>query len=148
MKLSIKLPLAFAAALLLMFAGAIYGIASLNHSIVEYNTTVQARMADERAVTNMLVTFKTQVQEWKDTLLRGEDPNKLDKYWGAFLRGEQTVAEQAKALQASLPAGKSRDLITQFAAAHTEMGKGYRKGHDMFVAASFDPTVGTKSWQV
>ncbi|MFX7961135.1 hypothetical protein ABTK60_19805, partial [Acinetobacter baumannii] len=49
-----------------------------------------------------------------------------------------------KALQASLPAGKSRDLITQFAAAHTEMGKGYRKGHDMFVAASFDPTVGDK----
>ena len=144
MKLALKLPLAFAAALLLMFAGAIYGIASLNHSIVEYNTTVQARVADERAVTNMLVTFKTQVQEWKDTLLRGEDPNKLDKYWGAFLAREQTVADQAKALQASLPAGKSRDLITQFAAAHTEMGKGYRKGHDMFVAASFDPTVGDK----
>ena len=70
MKLALKLPLAFAAALLLMFAGAIYGIASLNHSIVEYNTTVQARVADERAVTNMLVTFKTQVQEWKDTLPR------------------------------------------------------------------------------
>jgi methyl-accepting chemotaxis protein-1 (serine sensor receptor) len=144
MKLAIKLPLAFAAALLLMFAGAIYGISSLNHSIVEYNTTVQARVADERAVTKMLVTFKTQVQEWKDTLLRGEDPVKLDKYWGAFLKGEQTVADQAKALQASLPAGKSRDLVAQFATAHTAMGEGYRKGHDMFVAASFDPTVGDK----
>ncbi|MCO5398021.1 methyl-accepting chemotaxis protein [Ralstonia soli] len=144
MKLAIKLPLAFAAALLLMFAGAIYGIASLNHSIVEYNTTVQARVADERAVTNMLVTFKTQVQEWKDTLLRGEDPVKLDKYWGAFLKGEQAVADQAKALQATLPAGRSRDLIAQFATAHMAMGQGYRKGHDMFVASSFDPTVGDK----
>nr|WP_311527527.1 methyl-accepting chemotaxis protein [uncultured Ralstonia sp.] len=144
MKLAIKLPLAFAAALLLMFAGAIYGIASLSHSIVEYNTTVQARVADERAVTKMLVTFKTQVQEWKDTLLRGEDPVKLDKYWGAFVKGEQAVTDQAKALQASLPPGKSRDLIAQFATAHVAMGVGYRKGHDMFVAASFDPTVGDK----
>ncbi|RYP57981.1 hypothetical protein DL771_011381 [Monosporascus sp. 5C6A] len=144
MKLSIKLPLAFGIALLLMFSGAIYGIASLNDSIVEYNTTVQARVADERAVTKMLVTFKTQVQEWKDTLLRGEDPVKLDKYWAAFLKGEQAVSDQAKALQDSLPPGKSRDLIKQFAAAHVAMGVGYRKGHDMFVAASFDPTVGDK----
>ena len=51
MKLAIKLPLAFAAALLLMFAGAIYGIVSLNGSITEYNTTVQARVADERVST-------------------------------------------------------------------------------------------------
>jgi methyl-accepting chemotaxis protein-1 (serine sensor receptor) len=144
MKLSTKLPLAFGLALTLILSGAIYGIASLNHSIVEYNTTVQARVADERAVTNMLVTFKTQVQEWKDTLLRGEDPVKLDKYWGAFLKGEQDVADQAKALQHSLPPGKSRDLIQQFSAAHIAMGTGYRKGHDMFVAASFDPTVGDK----
>lgn len=142
MKLSIKLPLAFAIALLLMFAGAVYGIASLNRSIVEYNTTVQARVADERAVTKMLVTFKTQVQEWKDTLLRGKDPMKLEKYWGAFLKDEQAVDEQAKALQASLPSGKSRDLIAQFLAAHVAMGVGYRKGHDMFVAASFDAAVG------
>lgn len=144
MKLSIKLPLAFAIALLLMFAGAVYGIASLNHSIIEYNTTVQARAADERAVTKMLVTFKTQVQEWKDTLLRGEDPVKLDKYWAAFVKDERAVADQAKALQASLPPGKSRDLIAQFSTAHIAMGEGYRKGHDMFVAASFDPTVGDK----
>ncbi|RFC01399.1 methyl-accepting chemotaxis protein, partial [Klebsiella michiganensis] len=92
----------------------------------------------------MLVTFKTQVQEWKDTLLRGEDPVKLDKYWAAFLKGEQAVSDQAKALQDSLPPGKSRDLIKQFAEAHVAMGVGYRKGHDMFVAASFDPTVGDK----
>ncbi|CAJ0890916.1 hypothetical protein R20233_03528 [Ralstonia sp. LMG 32965] len=142
MKLSIKLPLAFAAALLLMFAGAIYGIASLNHSIVEYNTTVQARVADERAVTAMLVMFKTQVQEWKDTLLRGKDPAKLDKYWSAFGKREQAVADQAKALQISLPPGKSRDLIAEFATAHMAMGQGYRKGYNAYVAAGFDASVG------
>ncbi len=142
MKLAVKLPLAFAAALLLMFAGAIYGIVFLNGSITEYNTTVQARVADERAVTGMLVNFKTQVQEWKDTLLRGKDPAKRDKHWTAFGQREQAVAEQARALQASLPPGKSRELVSQFAAAHATMGQGYRKGYEAFVAAAFDPTVG------
>lgn len=33
MKLSLKIPLAFAAALVLMFAGALYGIFALNGSI-------------------------------------------------------------------------------------------------------------------
>ncbi|TYZ46490.1 methyl-accepting chemotaxis protein, partial [Ralstonia solanacearum] len=142
MKLAIKLPLAFAAALLLMFAGAIYGIVSLNGSITEYNTTVQARVADERAVTSMLVNFKTQVQEWKDTLLRGKVQATRDKHWAAFGQREQDVAGQARALQASLPPGKSRDLVGQFAAAHATMGQGYRKGYESFVAAAFDPTVG------
>lgn len=43
MKLAIKLPLAFAAALLLMFAGAIYGIVSLNGR--SPNTTPRSRRA-------------------------------------------------------------------------------------------------------
>lgn len=81
---------------------------------------------------------------WKDTLLRGEDPIKLGNHWAAFLKDELAVADQAKTHQASLPPGKSRDLIAQFLTAHLAMGVGYCKGHDMFVAASFDPTVGNK----
>ena len=42
MKLSIKLPLAFAAVLALMLAAALYGIYSLNQSLKSYETTVQA----------------------------------------------------------------------------------------------------------
>jgi methyl-accepting chemotaxis protein-1 (serine sensor receptor) len=141
-KLSIKLPLAFAAALLLMFAGAIYGIFSLNRSVEQYNTTVESHMANERVVASMLTTFKLQVQEWKDTLLRGKDPAKLDKYWTAFGERERVVDEAVKQLQAALPDGKSRTLIDQFASAHAAMGIGYRKGFDAFKAAGFDPTVG------
>ncbi|MGF6753331.1 methyl-accepting chemotaxis protein [Paraburkholderia sp. GAS334] len=142
MKLSIKLPLAFAAALFLMFAGAMYGIFSLNRSIGQYNTTVQSNVANERVVSSTLTTFRLQVQEWKDTLLRGKDPAKLDKYWTAFGERERVVDERVKQLQAALPAGKSHTLIDQFANAHAAMGIGYRKGFDAFKAAGFDPTVG------
>ncbi|MCM3583441.1 MULTISPECIES: hypothetical protein [Ralstonia] len=51
---------------------------------------------------------------WKDTLLRGEDPIKLGNHWAAFLKDELAVADQAKTHQASLPPGKSRDLIAEF----------------------------------
>jgi len=81
---------------------------------------------------------------WKDTLLRGEDPIKLGNHWAAFLKDELAVADQAKTHQASPPPDKSRDLIAQFSTAHLAMGVGDRKGHDMFVAASFAPTAGDK----
>ena len=145
MKLTIKLPLAFAAALLLMFAGAMYGLFSLNRSINEYNTVVRDNVANERAVSSVLVTFKLQVQEWKDVLLRGKDPAKLDHGWAAFEARERSVDEQTRALLTTLGEGKSRTLVEQFAAAHEAMGVGYRKGLEAFKAAGFDPTAGDRA---
>lgn len=142
MKLSQKIPLAFAAALLLMVAVALYGIYSLNQSLTVYGTTVQNYAANERAVSATLVAFKLQVQEWKDTLLRGKDPAQFDKYWTAFQKREQTVDSLAAQLKASLPEGESRNLIDQFADAHVAMGAGYRKGLEAFKAGNMDPFAG------
>ena len=142
MNLKTKLPLTFTAMLLALMGAALFGIYSLNQSIRMYDTTVQANHANERAVSEMLVSFKTQVQEWKDTLLRGKDPQKLDKHWTAFARQEQVVDEKARALMATLPAGESRSLVEQFQHAHARMGVGYRKGFEAFKAAGFDPSAG------
>ncbi|WP_233831708.1 methyl-accepting chemotaxis protein [Paraburkholderia sp. ZP32-5] len=142
MKLTTKLSLAFAAALLLMFSAAIYGLFSLNQSVKTYNTDVRNQVANERAVLIMLATFKLQVQEWKDILLRGKDPSKLEHGWAAFEQQEHAVDEQARALLDTLPEGKSRELVAQFAAAHTAMGSGYRQGLEAFKSANFDPTAG------
>jgi methyl-accepting chemotaxis protein-1 (serine sensor receptor) len=103
---------------------------------------VGAQHAHERAVGELLVSFKTQVQEWKDTLLRGKDPAKLEKHWGAFARREADVGDKARALLAALPPGQSRTLVEQFAAAHTRMGVDYRKGFDAFKDAGFEPAAG------
>ncbi|WP_250479263.1 MULTISPECIES: methyl-accepting chemotaxis protein [unclassified Caballeronia] len=142
MKLSLKIPLAFAAALVLMFAGALYGIFALNGSIDAYRTEVAANVASERMVSEMLVTFKLQVQEWKDTLLRGKDPQKLQKYWSAFETRERTVNKLADELKRTLPAGESRDLIERFASAHLAMGTGYRRGFEAFKSAEFEASAG------
>jgi methyl-accepting chemotaxis protein len=142
MKLSIKIPLAFITALVLMFAGALYGIFALNRSVDLYRVSVADNVANERMVSETLVTFKLQVQEWKDTLLRGKDPARLDKYWTNFQTRERKVGELAEQLQQKLPAGESRALIERFATAHRAMGDGYRRGLDAFKAAGFEPSAG------
>ncbi len=142
MNLKLKLPLTITGALAALMGAALIGIYSLNQSIGSYETEVAAQHAHERAVGDLLVSFKTQVQEWKDTLLRGKDPVKLDKHWGAFAKREADVDDKAKALLATLPAGESRSLVEQFATAHVKMGVDYRKGFDAFKTAEFDPKAG------
>ena len=145
MNLKKKLPLAISGILAALMAAALVGIHSLNQSVALYETEVSAQHAHERDIADMLVTFKTQVQEWKDTLLRGKAPVLLDKHWGAFAQREAAVDDKAKALLATLPAGESRTLVEQFAAAHAQMGVDYRKGFDAFKAAEFDPLAGDKA---
>ena len=101
MKLSLKLPLVFASVLALVLAAALYGISSLNQSVNTYGTAVQTSHDNERAVGDLTIAFKLQVQEWKNTLLRGKEPKDLDRYWGAFSKLELEVATKAKKLQAA-----------------------------------------------
>ena len=142
MNLKLKLPLTISGVLAALMGAALIGIYSLNQAVALYETEVTAQNAHERAVGDLLVSFKTQVQEWKDTLLRGKDPAKLDKHWGAFGQREADVDDKARALLAALPAGESRALVEQFAAAHVKMGVDYRKGFDAFKAAGFDAAAG------
>jgi methyl-accepting chemotaxis protein len=142
MNIKLKLPLTITGVLVALMGAALIGICSLNQAIARYEIEVGAQHAHERAVADLLVTFKTQVQEWKDTLLRGKDAARLDKHWGAFAKREADVDDQARALLATLPTGESRTLVEQFTAAHVRMGVDYRKGFDAFKAAGFDSAVG------
>jgi len=59
--------------LALLLGAALFGIATLYRTLGTYDTTVLERVAQERAVSRMESEFKTQVLEWKNTLLRGEE---------------------------------------------------------------------------
>ena len=145
MKLSLKLPLAFALALLLVLGSALFGIYTLNRSVHTFAVTVRAHHDQERHANDLALAFKTQVQEWKNTLLRGRDPKALDKYWGAFGRLDQQIQTQARHLAGDLPAGEARALLEKFAAAHATMGQHYRRGFDTFQRAGFDAAAGDEA---
>jgi len=136
-KLSIKLPLAFAAVLLLMAAAALAGFWRLNGALDIFATDLAMASQNERDVRIMESTFKKQVQEWKDFLLRGRDSASREKYWAAFQKREQDVAAIAKSLQIRLTDPQAKQDIGKFVEAHATMGQNYRKGFDAYVAADF-----------
>jgi methyl-accepting chemotaxis protein-1 (serine sensor receptor) len=145
MKLRLKLPLVFTAALLLLLAAALFGIARLNQALTTYETEVAASVDHERAAASMLVAFKVQVQEWKNVLLRGKDAEQLKRYWAAFEKEEAAIQTQAAQLLKGLPAGDARERVQQFAQAHQRMGTDYRKGLEAFHSAGQDPQAGDQA---
>ena len=141
MNLSRKLPLCFAAVALAVACAGLFGLSELNRSITTYRGAV-TNYSEAQEVETMLSTFKTQVQEWKNTLLRGKNDTERAKYWKAFTDSEQEVRIQTAALTAKVAPGAARDLLAQFALAHAQMGQDYRKGYADFTAAQFDPAIG------
>ena len=142
MKISLKLPLSFALGLLLMLFAALYGIYRLNTSLNSYETLVKVNNDNQHAVADMALGIKLQVQEWKNTLIRGKNSADLEKHWAAFAKQEGNVAGAAKKLLAGLSDGESRKLLEKFVGAHTTMGTNYRKGFEAFQAAGFDTIAG------
>ena len=147
MKLNSKILLAFAGLLFFMAAASLFGINSLNQSLAVYANEVQSANDHERTASALLSRFKTQTQEWKNTLLRGKDPKSREKYWTAFQKIEREISTNARSLIESLPEGESKLLVTRFAQAHLVMGKAYAKGFDAFKEAEFDSSVGDKAVQ-
>ena len=103
------------------------------------NTLVQT----ERDVNTTLSTFKTQVQEWKNVLLRGHKKEDREKYWERFKQRESDIARQFDLMLSSEVVSESvKSDIKKFQKAHAVMAKKYREGYDAFVNSGFDPKVG------
>ncbi len=74
------------------------------------------------------VAFKTQVQEWKNILLRGNDPAKYDKYFAAFEKEEKTVQTlMAKAIDLMQQLGLDTKVATDAVQKHAALGVQYRE---------------------
>nr|WP_246601223.1 hypothetical protein [Alteromonas antoniana] len=111
----------------------------LNHFDELENTLVQA----ERDVNDVLSTFKTQVQEWKNVLLRGHDEKDRNKYWSRFQEREAEITRAINALLANESVSdKAKQDIRAFLKAHAVMAEKYREGYQAFIDAGFDPKVG------
>ncbi|BFT29689.1 methyl-accepting chemotaxis protein [Alteromonas sp. D210916BOD_24] len=97
----------------------------------------------ERNVNTVLSTFKTQVQEWKNVLLRGHNTDDREKYWSRFQQREAEITQQFDAmLRSEVVNDKVKAEIREFQKAHSIMAKKYREGFEAFVASGFDPKVG------
>lgn len=144
MNLSQKIPLAFGTALILTLGAGSGGLWMAGRALDTFQTDVQERMADERATAALEGRFKTQVQEWKNTLLRGMDNALLEKHWKAFQTEEKAVADGAKQLSERLALSEPtlKAEMDRFIATHQRMSVAYRAGLEKFKAAGLEASVG------
>jgi len=100
-----------------------------------YNETFTKGMEQQDGARVMQVTFKKQVQEWKDILLRGHDPAALEKYTQAFHQQEEKVRGLANQLQRAAADPDTQSLLSDFARAHAHMSETYGRALSVFTAA-------------
>lgn len=105
------------------------------HSETIFNLTEQALKAE--------VSFKTQVQEWKNILLRGNDPAQYDNYFAAFEKAEAKVQQELHSLkdiftEMDLDSANVEQAILQ----HQALGEEYQNSLQSFVVT--DPDAGKK----
>jgi methyl-accepting chemotaxis protein len=145
MKLSLKLPLAFALALGLLFLGGMFGIFKLNGALDVYENKVLTTVAANKKVAQIDSKFSTAIQEWKNVLLRGQDPKDLDKYWTSHLKEMKEVQEGLRELNSMNLDSASKETLSKLESAIPVVGEAYKKAFEEFKGANFDPTIGDKA---
>ncbi len=108
----------------------------------EYRGLFQGSTADAIAVLQMQVEFKTQVQEWKNTLLRGSNADQREKYAASFHQHETNVQNLAVSIADTTSDPVVREKVTAFEKAHRQMGMSYQKALDSFSASGGEDQAG------
>jgi len=128
-----------------IFIASIASYQSASHGMDSYDDLISVNIHNERLISQILITFKTQVQEWKNTLLRGSDTKNREKYWGRFQEREGAIQQAGAELLSRLHEGDAKDLVNRFLIAHKEMGTAYRNGFQSFTESGYDHKIGDKA---
>ena len=107
----------------------------LEHIVAAYNQLFLQETQQQDLSRQMQVVFKKQVQEWKDILIRGQDPASLKKYTEGFHSDEATVRELASRLKNEVSDQGARATLTEFGAAHEALGNTYGAALEKFTKA-------------
>lgn len=139
---SVKIFLIAGTGTVMLISASLFGFWLSWKSIKVFRDDVGINYSNAFQVLSMEAEFKKQVQEWKDTLLRGSDATALQKYWGNFEKQEKTVHDGMNELQRSIKDPEAKRLTEQFLIAHQQMGENYRKGFQAYKDAGFVSSAG------
>jgi methyl-accepting chemotaxis protein len=93
----------------------------------QQDNNLMSHLALEDQARVVQVDFKKQVQDWKDTLIRGSDPKSLEKYHNEFLSLQSQVQQGARQLQSEVKSPAIADLVDQFIRAHEQLDAEYQE---------------------
>ena len=114
-------------AMVLIAVVGLNGARGLNSRLTSAIATDAMERAQLDAARSGQVHFKTQVQEWKNVLLRGMDPEDYEKHLAAFNAEEAIVrAELEKVKKFQLEANDDTSITSTLIAQHAALGQRYR----------------------
>lgn len=126
-----KLFTTISTALAINLAVGYYAVISLKQAAAHANQIAEHTF---QIVTESLTTqvhFKKQVQEWKNILIRGDQPELYQKYLDQFLHEEQQTQESINKLLTQLdPNTSSWEAASNFKKSHKTLGLQYRQALD------------------
>ena len=128
--------------LLLMLAVALAGFFSLSQELRSYRELIEGPQQMASLINEANVSFKTQVQEWKNVLLRGSSQSDRDRYWRQFQDQEREVQALLSRVAAfDLPGELDRNVHSVLDE-HKNLGRLYQDGLQEFISGGLDPTYG------
>ena len=129
--------------LLMTLVIALASFSFLSDDISAFQKLLKGPIEASRLINEANLEFKTQVQEWKNVLLRGKSPENLNKYWQSFEEQERKVQTLLETLaQASRHDQRLASQIQGLRDEHRKLGAAYRSGREAFLIAGGDPIAG------
>ncbi len=117
----------------------------LSSNITAYRDLVDNKVAAEMDIQRMNVDFKTQVQEWKNVLLRGEDIDRRERYWQQFHDTHDTVQTTGQQVLRELENGTVRNLVQDFVNQHAALLSAYEQGYQSYMQSGLDFRAGDQA---
>lgn len=89
--------------------------------------------------------FKTQVQEWKNVLIRGHDEKSRNKYWSRFNNRHETIQKNTVHLAQVVDDAGISEKILEFKKTHSRLLPLYKKGYEAFLSSGYNHKVADKT---
>ena len=143
-----KLLTSVVAGIFVILIGAFVAMFTLNGLANSFDRVIKQELNARKDINLVLSDFKTQVQEWKNVLIRGNDPKQLKKYFERFEKQEKLVQEQtASLIQRQYVPLQIRKQLEEFKTEHVKLGELYRVGFEQFKMSGFNTQAGDKAVQ-
>ncbi len=126
----------------LLLIVSVMAVWSLTGKVGEYRDLFEIQVHQEREIHGINLTFKIQVQEWKNILLRGQDITRRDEYWERFTRLHNDIQARTLALLNGLEPSPARSSVQSFLRSHEQLLAQYQTGLDAFNASELDHAAG------